>query len=61
MLTEGTLGLMAGVTLLVGCLATAAPDPGADVELCSGPVEGLESVAAEAPEAGVRTGVSEPE
>lgn len=58
-LTAGTLGGAAGVVLLVGCLVAAAPE--ADVEFLSEPANGLVSGADEDPEAGVRTGVSEPD
>lgn len=47
--------------LLVGCLVAAAPELEADAEFLSEPVEGLKSGADEGPEAGVRTGVSEPD
>ena len=80
-LTAGTLGVTAGVMLLVGCLVAAAPEAEveaeavaeaeadaeaeaeaeAEVEFLSEPVDGLESGAGEGPEAGVRTGVSEPD
>lgn len=60
-LTVGTLGGRDGVMLLVGCLVAAAPELEADAEFLSEPVEGLESGADEGPEAGVRTGVSEPD
>lgn len=53
--------MTAGVMLLVGCLVAAAPEPEADVEFLSEPADGLESGAVEGPEAGVRTGVSEPD
>lgn len=59
MLTAGTLGLTAGVMLLVGCLVAAAPEPEADAEeFLSEPADGLESGA---DVAGIRTGVSEPD
>lgn len=45
--------------LLVGCLVAAAPEP--EVEFLSEPADGLESGADVDPEAGVRTGVSEPD
>lgn len=45
--------------LLVGCLVAAAPE--ADVEFLSEPANGLVSGADEDPEAGVSTGVSEPD
>ena len=60
-LTAGTLGVTAGVMLLIGCLVAAAPEPAADAEFLSEPADGLESGADEAPGAGVRTGVSEPD
>lgn len=72
-LTAGTLGVTAGVTLLVGCLVAAAPELDADAEFLSEPADGLESgadkgpvasegpVAGEGTVAGVRTGVSEPD
>lgn len=61
MLTAGTLGVTAGVMVLVGCLVAAAPEPEATVEFLSEPHDGLESGADEGPEAGTRTGVSEPD
>lgn len=61
MLTAGTLGVTAGVMVLVGCLVAAAPDPETTVEFLSEPHDGLESGANEGPEAGTRTGVSEPD
>lgn len=61
MLTAGTLGVTAGVMVLVGCLVAAAPEPEATVEFLSEPHDGLESGADEGPEAGARTGVSEPD
>lgn len=60
-LTAGTLGMTAGVMLLAGCLVAAAPEVEAGVEFVSEPVDGLDSGAGEGPEAGVRTGVSEPD
>lgn len=60
-LTAGTLGATAGVMLLVGCLVAAGPELEADVEVLSDPTDGLDSCADEGPEAGVRTGVSEPD
>lgn len=65
--TAGTRGVTtAGAALLLaGCLvaapAAAAAAPEAGAEFLSEPVDGLESEAEEGPEAGVRTGVSEPD
>lgn len=53
----GTLGLTEGVTVLVGCLVAADPEvEEAEVELLSGPGDGLDSGAVEAD---VLTGVSD--
>lgn len=61
-LTAGTLGGTTGLMmLLVGCLVAAAPELEADVEVLSEPTDGLVSWADEGPDAGVRTGVSEPD
>lgn len=60
-LIAGTWGLTVGVTMLLGCWVAAEPEPGAAVELLPGRGEGLDSGAVEVPEAGVRTGVSEPD
>lgn len=60
-MTAGTLGVTAGVMLLVGGLVAAAPQPETNVELLSEPADGLASGADTDPEAGVRTGVSEPD
>lgn len=46
---------------MVGCLVVAAPELEAGVEFLSEPPDGLESGVDEGPEAGVRTGVSEPD
>lgn len=59
MAAAGTLGGTDGVTVLVGCLAAAAPEPEADVAFLSDDAGGLKSAADEGLEAGVRTGVSE--
>lgn len=56
-LTAGTLGVTAGVP--VGCLVAAPPET--NVEFLSELDGGLKSGAEEGPEAGVRTGVSEPD
>lgn len=58
-LTAGTLGVTTGV--MVGCLVAVAPELEAGVEFLSEPADGLESGVDEGPEAGVRTGVSEPD
>lgn len=58
-LTVATLGVTTGVT--AGCLVAVDPEPEASVEFLSEPADGLESGVDEGPEAGVRTGVSEPD
>lgn len=47
--------------LLVGCRVAAAPELGADTEVLSEPADGLDSGVNEGTEAGVRTGVSDPD
>lgn len=58
-MTDGTLGLTAGVMLLLGCLVAVGPEQGADAGFLSELARGLESGADADPEADGRTGVSE--